>query len=112
MLDLNQALLYLALINSFLSLIGVVYTFVTSGARENSKRMDLLEERLALNEKMTQRIADQLADLPRRDNLHSIELMMAEMKGQMMTLDERLKPVAAIAERMQEILLAQSRGRG
>lgn len=110
MLDLNQALLYLALINSFLSLIGVVYTFVTSGARLNGKRMDALEERLTLDEKLTQRIADQLADLPRRESLHSLELTLARMEGQMMTLDERLKPVAAIAERMQETLLAQHRG--
>lgn len=112
MLDLNQALLYLALISSLLSVTITVYGVMTTGSRHNSKRMDALEARMAADEKLTQRIADQLAELPRRDNLHSIELMMAEMKGQMSTLDERLKPVAAIAERMQELLLAQSRKGG
>lgn len=112
MLDLSQALVYIALINSILSLLGVVWSVMTSGSRQNGRRLDDIERRLGIDEKATQRVVDQLAELPRRESLHSLELTLARMEGQMSTLDERLKPVAAIAERMQEILLAQSRRGG
>ena len=41
--------------------------------------------------------------------MHELQLSMTRMEGQMNTLDERLKPVAAIAERMQDLLIEQGR---
>ena len=41
--------------------------------------------------------------------MHRLELSLARMEGHIDRLDERLKPVAAISERMQELLIEQGR---
>jgi chromosome segregation ATPase len=108
-LDLSQTLVYVALVSSVISLATTVWALLTSGARKNAERIAVLDDRLSQAEKALQRLEDRLAELPRREMLHSLELTLARMEGQMATLDERLRPVAAIAERMQELLIHQAR---
>jgi predicted nucleic acid-binding Zn-ribbon protein len=55
----------------------------------------------------TVRLENELLHLPDREQTHRLELSIIELKGHIGGLDERLKPVAAISDRLQEFLLAQ-----
>lgn len=62
-------------------------------------------------EARTVRLENELLHLPDREQTHRLELSIAELKGHITGLDERLKPVAAISDRLQEFLLNQVAGK-
>ncbi|MDJ1463422.1 MULTISPECIES: DUF2730 family protein [Nitratireductor] len=79
-----------------------VTTFLTSGAKHNAQT-------LAQHDKRIQKLENQLEHLPDSGSAHRLELAIERLNGRIETLDERLKPVAAISERMQELLLEQAK---
>ncbi|PWE30006.1 hypothetical protein DDZ14_16185 [Maritimibacter sp. 55A14] len=84
---------------------------VTSGPRRNLKRIAELEGRVDGLERQMQSTGDQIAQMPNRDMMHRLDLSLARMEGHIDRLDERLKPVAAIADRMQELMLQEAKAR-
>ena len=78
------------------------WNLLTSGARSNAKLIADMERRL-------QRVEDHAERAPSQDSMHKLELMIAEIRGDLGVMNQRLVPVAAIAERMQELLLADRR---
>lgn len=51
------------------------------------------------------RLERDVQHLPDKDLAHRMEMSIARLEGRLETMDERLKPVAAMAARMQEHLL-------
>ncbi len=51
----------------------------------------------------------ELRNLPAKDAVHNLELSLAAMKGQMDVLIERVAPIKAISERLQEVMLEGAR---
>lgn len=47
-----------------------------------------------------------LRQMPDKDAQHRLELGLLELRGEFKVLHEQLRPVAAISERMQELMLA------
>lgn len=70
--------------------------------KEVAGRLDRHEHRLAS-------VEHTLRDMPQRKDVYDLHLLLVEMRGQIGQLDERLKPVASIAERMQDLLIEQGR---
>ncbi|CAM5397639.1 hypothetical protein AFEL58S_01985 [Afipia felis] len=64
-------------------------------------KLDRLEDRAT-------RIESELSHLPDTKTVGSIELKMAELSSQVGILAERIRPVAAIADRLQEKILESS----
>lgn len=54
-------------------------------------------------------IEGQLNHMPDQASSHRMEVAMTHLQGQLDVLAERLQPVAAIAGRLQEVLLEQSK---
>lgn len=89
---------------------GISFWTVFSGpSRKNATRIEEINDRLVLLEGGHARLRDRVDGLPNADMMHRLELSLARMEGHIDRLDERLKPVAAISERMQEILIEQGR---
>lgn len=63
-------------------------------------KVEAIEERLAV-------IETNMAHLPDRDATHRLELAIAKLEGRFDTLDERLRPVAAMATRFQDYMLRE-----
>jgi hypothetical protein len=104
--DIQAWLGFLSLILSF----GTAFWVVFSGpSRKNATRIEAAEARLNIIETSHQRLRDRVDGLPNADMMHRLELSLARMEGHIDRLDERLKPVAAISERMQELLIEQGR---
>mgnify|MGYP000069978672 CR=1 FL=1 len=81
-------------------------TFVdTRASKEHvasvADKLDKLEDR-------TTRIESDLQHLPDHKAVNMIELKMAELSSQVGVLAERIRPVAAIADRLQEKILESS----
>ncbi|MCW1934106.1 DUF2730 domain-containing protein [Pararhodobacter zhoushanensis] len=93
------------LLNFGLSLWGLL----ASGARQNKTRLDEHEARLSRHDTRLGGVEQTLRTLPSTGDLHKIELSLSRMEGELGIMGQRLQPVAAIAERMQELLLQQSK---
>ena len=67
-----------------------------------SARFQLIDTELAV-------LKNQLSHLPDKQITHRLELAVEKLAGQMSTLDERLKPMGHVTDRLQEFLLEQAR---
>ncbi|QCI65538.1 DUF2730 family protein [Phreatobacter stygius] len=61
-------------------------------------KIDQLDDRLT-------RAEGELEHLPDKDTAHRMKMAIARLEGRLETMDERLKPVAAMASRMQDYLI-------
>lgn len=102
-------LLWLVALSTVLSVGTAVWTIFSGPSRKNASRLDGLDTRLSAQEAAHARLRDRVDGLPNADMMHRLELSLARMEGHIDRLDERLKPVAAISERMQELLIEQGR---
>lgn len=119
-LNINPLVVWAAAISTLLGVGTTIYNLMTAGARKNDTRIaDLtckvddtekaLTVKLTEGERRMQRIEDRLTTVPTAEMMHRLELNHATMMGELGMMSERLKPVAAIAERMQEVLMNNAR---
>lgn len=66
------------------------------------EKIDKVEDRVAALE-------SEFRHLPDRGAVHTIQLSLSELRGEMRAMGEQLKPVAAISDRLQEFLLEQAK---
>lgn len=66
------------------------------------EKIDKVEDRVA-------QLESEFRHLPDRSSVHTIQLSLSDLKGELKAMGEQLKPVAAISERLQEFLLEQAR---
>jgi len=66
---------------------------------------DEVDLRVTEIERRIVRLERDIQHLPDKDLAHRMEMSIARLEGRLETMDERLKPVAAMAARMQEHLL-------
>lgn len=84
-------------------------TAIEKMGRRFDEEVRVLDRRMDEAESDIKTITTELRHLPDREATHRLEMAVQELNGRMGILDERLKPVAAISERMQELMLAEAR---
>lgn len=114
---------WLSLALSLVALGTVVWNWLASGGAKALAEVRALREevrvaeheaasrasvRLAQIEQRLLKMEGDLAHLPDREQTHRLELAVERLSGRLDTLDERLKPVGAVADRLQEYLLDQA----
>ncbi|WP_131854397.1 DUF2730 family protein [Bosea sp. BK604] len=65
-------------------------------------KIDKAEDRIA-------KLEGEFRHLPDRDSVHSINVSLEQMKGELKALGAQLQPVAKISDRLQEFLLEQAK---
>ncbi|MGG4603055.1 DUF2730 family protein [Alcaligenaceae bacterium Me47] len=98
---------YLSPIAVMISIGTTIWTVLTSGSKKNAEELGEVKTELAQQERRIQRIEDELKHLPDKSTTHRLEIALEKMSGRLSSMDERLKPIAAISERMQELLISQ-----
>jgi tetrahydromethanopterin S-methyltransferase subunit G len=68
--------------------------------KDLADKVDKVEERVAI-------VEAEMEHLPDREATHRLELALAKLEGRFDTIDERLKPVAAMADRFQNYMLRE-----
>jgi predicted nucleic acid-binding Zn-ribbon protein len=74
---------------------------VNGRVKDVDQGVDLLKQRMHT-------VEEHLRHLPDADTTHRLEKTMIELQGQLSVMGERLKPVAAIGDRLQDFLLNQA----
>jgi hypothetical protein len=108
-MTLNDLVPLVSALALMLSFGTTIWTIFSGPARKNATKIEGMEARLSAVETAHHRLRDRVDGLPNADMMHRLELSLARLEGHIDRLDERLKPVAAISERMQEILIEQGR---
>jgi len=104
-----------------LSIASFWYSIASSRSKENDEKIasmskwieskaskdhvEVLHEKLDLVENKVAVIENDLTHLPAKETTHRLELSISEMRTEMRGLTERMKPIAAMAERVQEAVL-------
>lgn len=99
----------LALAGPTVALATLVYTINSQRKKASSEALDRIDERMTRAENRVTRLEGQIDSLPDRDVTHRLELSLSEMRGELKVLAQRLEPVAATSERLQEYLLEQAK---
>jgi len=93
-----------------------LWSWLSAGSRKNEKLIAGLGERVVgLNERVVGHGArlDQLEGhvqhQPSNDDIHAIRLSLRDLKSEIAVLSERVKPLIATTERINELLLEQAR---
>ena len=105
-------------ISLFFAAAGLTYTIVSNRSRAvkaevDRDRSEAGNKHTALAVKVDQledrvgRIEGELRHMPDKDATHSLEKSIVQLQGQLNAMSEQLKPVAAMAARMQEYLIEQ-----
>lgn len=102
-------ILWIAALGTLLSVGTALWTIFSGPSKKNAATIDTMKADLAQLNAAHARLRDRVDGLPNADMMHRLELSLARMEGHIDRLDERLKPVAAISERMQELLIEQGR---
>lgn len=111
--------------SALLSLVTLTYVIISARSKASNDKVAKLEgvvegrasksvvEAIELRVREVERqqieMESNLSHLPDREMAHRMEMAIARLEGRLETLDERLKPVAAIGDRLQEFLLEQAR---
>lgn len=108
-LNISPLVVWAVALSQLLTFALTVWGLVSSGSRANARRLDEHAARL-------QGHGDRIAALemaqqqgPSREDFHRLDLRMTELSGAMQVLTERLKPVEAISQRLQEAAIEQGR---
>jgi hypothetical protein len=81
---------------------SAIYSWVSARNKATTEKVDQLERRMT-------KVEGDIEHLPDKDMSHRMEISIAEMRGEMRVLAEKLNPVAAISDRLQEYLLEQAK---
>lgn len=125
-MDLKDIVLYVSLFLNTANAIALVKSFFSSGEKQLGEKISKVEGKTDANEKKLtdhdrriQALESEIKHLPDRETTHRIEMTMttimgrldaqdAVLAGRFEALDERLKPIQAIGERLQDALVKQA----
>ena len=82
---------------------------ITEGHAENRVQLAAMNSKLTEHDRRVQTLESEMKHMPDRDTAHRLEMAMVTIAGRLDTLDEKLKPIAATNERMNELLVEQAR---
>jgi uncharacterized coiled-coil protein SlyX len=105
----QSVMLWVAALSMLVSLGTALWNIFSGPSKKNGASIAELSSRIGAQEVEVQRLRDKVEALPNASMMHRLELALARMEGHIDRLDERLKPVTAIAERMQDLLIEQGK---
>lgn len=108
-LNISPAVVWVIALSQLLTFALTIWGLVSSGSRANSKRLDDHADRLQSHGDRLSALEIATREMPKRKDFHDLDLRMTKLQGAMEVLTERLKPIEAISERLQEVLLEQGR---
>jgi hypothetical protein len=109
MMDLALVLPWISGAISIITLLTLLKNMLSSGEKELAAKVSKVEAKLVEYDRRIQALEGELKHMPDRDTTHRMEIAMTEISGKLAVMAERLKPIEAIGERLQETLMEQAR---
>lgn len=118
--DMSLITACVALALTTLNLFLGIRSILSEGEKKLDQRLAKAEGKLIEHDRRIQAVENEIKHLPDRDTTHRIEMTMAQIMGRLdaqdatlagrfSAMDERLKPIQAIGERLQDVLIEQAR---
>lgn len=86
-----------------------IWNMMSSGSRANAKRLEDHSSQLGRHSERIQGVEQALSDIPTRNDFHKLDKQMTQLSGSLDVLTERLRPLEAITDRMQELMLERGK---
>ncbi|WP_332117261.1 DUF2730 family protein [Azorhizobium caulinodans] len=93
------------------ALASLVTSIVMTRGKAASDRVAKLETSIDGLESRVTTVEGEVRHMPDRETSHRLELAIERLEGRMEVMDERLKPVAAMANRVHERMFEELNGR-
>jgi hypothetical protein len=108
-LNISPFVVWVIALSQLLTFGLTLWNLFAAGGRNNARKLD--EHQVTLNRHDSRISALELAHLqmPSRKDFHDLEVTMTTLKGSMAVLTERLRPLEAITERMQDLMIEQGK---
>lgn len=100
---------WVTMIAAVIAVAMTIYNLVSKPGEKALAKVADVEARLVKVEADLGGVHRDLEHMPDKDATHRMELLIGELKGELGIMAERLKPVSAIADRLQEFLLEQAK---
>ena len=88
-----------------ISIAGFLHSFLSGRSKQNDERFGVIAGKVDAVEDRVTRIEGELKHLPDKNATHRLELTLAEMRTELRGVTESMKPIKAMAERIQEAAL-------
>lgn len=119
-LDLQPIIVWITAALTIINFLTVIRTHLSGQTRETAAKVEMLEKRQIETNLKIQAIEKDIEHLPDRETTHRMEMAIgdilkrlevqdATLSGKFAAMDERLKPIQAIGERLQDTLIEQAR---
>ena len=110
-LNIAPAVVWVIAFGQLLNFGLAIWGLMSSGTRANARRLDEQDGRLQDHDRRLSAVEAEQRKLPTQEEFHDLELTMTQLTGALNVMAERLKPVEAMTERMQEWMIEQGRPR-
>lgn len=84
---------------------AIIISLVGNRSKAHGDRLAAIERRADVLEDRATKVESDMDHLPDKDVTHRLELTIGELRGEMRALTERIKPISAIADRIQDAVL-------
>jgi hypothetical protein len=117
-LDLAPVLAWIIAAMTIVNFIVLMKNLLSAGEKKLEERVAKVEGKAIEHDRRIQSVEGDMKHLPNQETMHSIELTMlkivgrldkqdATLEGRFSAMDERLKPIQAIGERLNDVLVDQ-----
>jgi hypothetical protein len=98
-----------SLVGPIIAVGGVVYTWLTSRATQNSTEIKELTTRLVTAEAQLQALDTALKQVPDKDTVHELDIKVTQLTGTIGVVNEAVQAVQRTAQRIEQFLLDQAK---
>lgn len=109
MMDLSQVMPWIGAALSIIALLTQLKSMLTAGEKRLDERVAKMEAKAVEFDRRIQSVESELKHTPDRGTMHRLEMALTEVSGKLSVLEERLRPIAATNERLNELLVEQAR---
>lgn len=94
-----------------ISILNLAYSIFSARSKAAAHKVRSLEQRIEGLEARSTKIESNVVHLPDKEITHRLELSIMELKAEIGILSERIKPVAAVSQRMQDFIIERETAR-
>lgn len=106
-LNISPVVVWVIALSQLLTFGLAVWNLISSGSRANARTLEAHGETLRGLDNRLNAVEMSMREIPTRKDFHDLDKQMTELGGALKVVIERLRPVEAISERLQEVLIEQ-----
>ncbi len=95
-------------IASLLAIVSLVYTWFTARSKINAERLAGHERKLTEHDRRVQKLENDVAHLPSKDDVHELRIEIADIKGSVGRLEASVAGTDRTARRIEEFLMRET----